>query len=205
PLPSSAVTTASAPVVPGATPMDLAAHPETVGRPVFGVQIRICDPLGEELPDGEEGEVCVRSAYVMLGYWEDPAATAAAIDADRWLRTGDLGTVRDGLLYLTSRRSDLIVRGGENVYPVEVEQVLETAPGVRESVVLGDDDEEYGQVPVAVVVTKPGAPVTVDDLAAHLEDQLATFKHPVRWRITTEPLPRNATGKVVRREVTLPD
>lgn len=197
--------TESATAVAVATPMDLAAHPETVGRPVFGVQMRICDPLGEELPDGEEGEVCVRSAYVTLGYWEDPSATAAAIDADRWLRTGDLGVLRGGLLYLTSRRSDLIVRGGENVYPVEVEQVLETVPGVRESVVLGDDDEEYGQVPVAVVVTKASEPVTEDELVAHVQDRLAAFKHPVRWRITTEPLPRNATGKVVRREVDLPD
>ncbi|MFD8566878.1 class I adenylate-forming enzyme family protein [Streptomyces sp. NPDC059639] len=188
--------------IAAATPQDLVEAPGTLGRPVMGVSVEIRDPLGQVLPAGEEGEVCVRSAFNMLGYWNDPAATEAALDADRWLRTGDLGLLdADGRLRLVSRRSDLIIRGGENVYPAEVEAVIAAYPGVRECVVLGVPHTDLGQEVAAVVVTAPGSDVTREGLHAHAREELAHFKVPCHWRLTTEGLPRNATGKVLRRHV----
>jgi acyl-CoA synthetase (AMP-forming)/AMP-acid ligase II len=184
-----------------ATPAELAAYPETVGRPILGVEVEIRDPDGRAVPDGAEGEICVRSPYVMLGYWNDPAATAAAIDGRRWLRTGDFGTLAEGRLHLSGRRSDLILRGGENVYPIEIENALDEHPAVLESAVLGVPHEDLGQeVAAVVVVAEPGA-VTPEQLRAFVAERLAYFKVPSRWVITAEPLPRNATGKVVRREI----
>lgn len=187
-----------------ATPLDLAEHPGTLGRPTLTVEMEIRDPFGVVLPDGEAGEVCVRAPFIMLGYWDNPAATSAAIDKDRWLHTGDIGTMRDGLLYLSSRRSDLILRGGENVYPTEVEQCLDECPGVIECIVLGAPDDDLGQIVVAVVVTSAADPVTVAALDEWVGARLAYFKRPARWRITTNRLPRNATGKITRRAVRLP-
>ncbi|WP_280266860.1 class I adenylate-forming enzyme family protein [Nocardia wallacei] len=184
-----------------ATPPELAAHPETVGRPILGVAVEIRDPDGTPLPDGEEGEICVRSPYVMLGYWNDEAATAAAIDAGRWLRTGDFGTLEDGRLRLSGRRSDLILRGGENVYPTEIENVLDEHPAVLESAVLGVPHDDLGQEVAAVVVVAEPATVTEVALRDFAAARLAYFKVPARWVITDKPLPRNATGKVVRREI----
>ncbi|WP_433873034.1 class I adenylate-forming enzyme family protein [Saccharopolyspora sp. CA-218241] len=186
-----------------ATPADLAEHPDAVGRPVVGVQLEIRDPAGRALPDGEEGEVCLRSMYNMLGYWEDPEATAHALREDRWLHTGDLGVRSGGLLRLSSRRSDLILRGGENVYPAEVEFALADHPAVRECLVLGVADADLGQAVGAVVVTGQDGAVRADELADHLRERLAYFKVPTVWRLTTDPLPRNATGKVVRARVRL--
>ncbi|RMI34905.1 class I adenylate-forming enzyme family protein [Nocardia stercoris] len=183
-----------------ATPLELAADLECVGRPIIGVTVEIRDPFGAALPDGEEGEICIRSPYVMLGYWNDDAATAATIDAERWLRTGDFGTIVDGRLRISGRRTDLILRGGENVYPTEVEYALEEHPAVHESVVLGVEHPDLGQEVAAVIVADPGT-VTADELRAFAAERLAYFKVPARWRITAEPLPRNASGKVVRRDV----
>jgi acyl-CoA synthetase (AMP-forming)/AMP-acid ligase II len=165
------------------------------------VQIR--DPQGRVVPDGQEGEICVRSPYVMLGYWNDEAATAAAIDHERWLRTGDFGILEDGRLRLSGRRTDLILRGGENVYPIEIENALDEHPAVVESAVLGVPHENLGQeVAVVVVVTDTGA-VGESELRGFAAERLAYFKVPSRWVVTTKPLPRNATGKVVRRELDL--
>lgn len=193
--------TESCTAIAAASPQDLEEAPGTLGRPVTGVRLEIRDPAGQVLPDGEEGEVCVRSAFNMLGYWGDPAATADAVDADRWLRTGDLGRLEDGRLYLVSRRSDLIIRGGENVYPAEIETVIAEHPGVRECLVIGVPHPDLGQEVAAVVVTEPGTGLTEETLRAHVADELAYFKVPKRWRLTTESLPRNATGKVLRRAV----
>ncbi|WP_127782769.1 class I adenylate-forming enzyme family protein [Rhodococcus sp. X156] len=185
-----------------ATAADLAANPGTLGRPIVTVALEIRDPFGDRLPDGEEGEVCVRSPFVMLGYWNNPEATAQAIDSGRWLRTGDIGVFENGMLRLTTRRSDLILRGGENVYPVEVEQSLDECPGVVECVVYGVAHADLGQEVAAVVVTDPANQVTEDQLRTYAEEHLAYYKRPVRYRITTDALPRNATGKIIRREVT---
>lgn len=186
-----------------ATAPELEAFPGTLGSPIVGVSMEIRDPFGERVPDGTEGEVCVRSPYVMLGYWADPAATDAAITADGWLRTGDYGTVENGRLRLTGRRSDLILRGGENVYPTEIEQRLDEHPDVVESAVIGVDNDDLGQEVAAVVVLRSTSTATEDDLRAFCAEQLAYYKIPTVWRITQDLLPRNATGKILRRAVTV--
>ncbi|MFE6861798.1 class I adenylate-forming enzyme family protein [Nocardia sp. NPDC057668] len=187
-----------------ATPPELAADNETVGRAIVGVSLEIRDPDGKPVPDGEEGEICLRSPYVMLGYWNDDLATGAAIDENRWLRTGDFGTLRAGKLYISGRRSDLILRGGENVYPQEIENILDAHPLVRESAVVGVPHEDLGQQVAAIVVVDDPATVTADELRDHIANNLAYFKVPAHWLITADPLPRNATGKVLRRELTFP-
>ncbi|MBY8856606.1 acyl--CoA ligase [Nocardia sp. CA2R105] len=184
-----------------ATPAELEQFPGTLGRPIIGVNLEIRDPEGNPAPEGVEGEVCVRSPYVMLGYWADQAATDAAITPERWLRTGDFGIVENGLLRLVGRRSDLILRGGENVYPTEIEQCLDEHPDVLECVVIGTPHEDLGEEVSAVVVVQPGSVVTSEDLRGYAAERLSYFKVPSRWRFTGEPLPRNATGKLIRRGI----
>jgi acyl-CoA synthetase (AMP-forming)/AMP-acid ligase II len=179
-----------------AGPAELAAHPDAVGTPIVTVSVDIRHADGQPCPEGVEGEVWLRSQFVMLGYWRDPEATAAAITPDGWLRTGDIGSLRDGRLYLTSRRSDLILRGGENVYPAEVEAVLGEHPDVLECAVYGRDDADLGQEVAAVVVTS--GRLTEAELREYLRERIALYKVPSRWLITAEPLVRTATGKVVR-------
>ena len=186
-----------------ASPLDLAEAPDSVGRPIISVQLEVRDESGHAVAEGVEGEVCVRSQFVMQGYWRDPDATAAAIRADRWLHTGDIGVIEQGRLRLSTRRSDLILRGGENVYPVEVEQVLAEHPLVREGAVFGVDHADLGQEVAAVVVVDDLGALTEDDLAKYVADNLAYYKVPTKWRLTTEPLPITATGKVARRDVSL--
>jgi acyl-CoA synthetase (AMP-forming)/AMP-acid ligase II len=184
-----------------ASPADLAEAPGTLGRPIATVELEIRDEFNQSLPEGAEGEICVRSAFNMLGYWNEPEATARAIDTDRWLHTGDIGTVEQGRVRLTARRSDLIIRGGENVYPAEVEAALIEHPAVQECIVLGRLHEDLGQEVCTVVVTDARQPLTEADLADFLRDRVAYYKVPTSWRLTSEPLPRNATGKVVRTRV----
>ncbi|MEV7431781.1 class I adenylate-forming enzyme family protein [Nocardioides sp. NPDC092400] len=198
--------TESCTAVAAANPMDLAEAPGTLGHPIVGVELEVRDGQGRPVPDGVEGEICVRSAYNMLGYWEDDEATERTIRADRWLHTGDLG-VRDeaGRISLSSRRSDLIIRGGENVYPAEVEGVLAEHPDVAECIVMGVTHAELGQEVGAVVVPTAGAQLEglEERLREHAAGALAYFKVPTRWKVARSPLPRNATGKVVRREIAL--
>jgi long-chain acyl-CoA synthetase len=170
---------------------ELQDNPTTVGRPVATVDVKV----------DESGEILVHGPLVMLGYWRNEAATRAVVDDRRWLRTGDLGEIRDGLLYLSSRRTDLILRGAENVYPAEIENCLEEHPAVDEVAVVGLPDDEFGQHVAAVVVPAPGVPVDEAELAAFVKERLAYFKVPSRWFIREAPLPRTATGKVVRGDV----
>lgn len=186
-----------------ASPMDLAEAPGTLGSPTIGVEIEIRDVLGAAVPDGVEGEVCARSAYNMLGYWNDEVATAATIRPDGWLHTGDIGVLEQGRLRLSSRRSDLIIRGGENVYPAEIEAHLSEHPDVVECVVKGVPHDDLGQEVAAVVVTRPGAILTEVQLREYAAGGLAYFKVPTQWRLTEDSLPRNATGKVIRPRVQL--
>ena len=168
---------------------DLLLQPDTVGRALPTVELEVRD-----------GEIFVRSPLVMLGYWRNEEATDAAIGRGRWLRTGDLGHLDDdGLLYLSARRYDLIIRGGENVYPVEIENCLEGHPAVAECVVVGLDDEEFGQQVCAVVVLR--APVAIPELREFVGQRLAAFKVPTRWVLRDDPLPRTATDKVLRSKV----
>ncbi|CAM3345376.1 AMP-binding protein [Nocardioides dubius] len=184
-----------------ATPAELSADPETVGGAVPTMQVRVCDHADRPVPDGVEGEVHIRGPLVMLGYWRNPEATAAGTASDGWFRTGDLGVMNAGRLRICSRRSDLILRGGENIYPAEVEDQLTQHPGVAECIVVGVPDADMGQAVAAVVVARPGAELDEEVLRAHLEPRLARYKIPTEWRIGTTPLPRNATGKVNRREL----
>jgi acyl-CoA synthetase (AMP-forming)/AMP-acid ligase II len=181
-----------------AGPQDLLEHPDTVGRPIATTQVEIRDPDGNPVPEGVEGEIHIRSPLVMLGYWRNADATRDSILPGRWLKTGDIGTIRDGLLFLSARRTDLILRGGENVYPAEIENCLEAHPAVRECVVLGVPHEELGQEVKAIVVPREGATADPDELREYLAGRLAAFKVPSAWEIRTEGLPRNATGKVLR-------
>jgi acyl-CoA synthetase (AMP-forming)/AMP-acid ligase II len=184
-----------------ASALDLAMRPGTVGRPVVGVELQIRDADGRVLPDGVEGEICIRSAYAMTGYWRDEAATAAMFTGDGWMRTGDIGSLRDGYLFMSTRRTDLILRGGENVYPAEIEAVLDEHPAVVESAVFGVDHPDLGQEVAVVVVTSGG--VTEDELRAYAAEHLAYYKVPSQWRLQSESLPRTATGKIVRTNLAL--
>ncbi|GAA3113420.1 class I adenylate-forming enzyme family protein [Streptosporangium carneum] len=186
-----------------ASAAELLADPETVGAPVPTMEVEVRDGAGDPVPDGVEGEICLRGAQMMLGYWRNPEATAASNAPRRWFRTGDLGTMTGGRLRVSSRRSDLILRGGENVYPAEVEHRLSTHPAVRECIVLGAPHPDFGEEVAAVVVVAPGATVTEDELREHTRARIARYKVPTRWVITTEELPRNATGKVNRGQVEL--
>ncbi|MGX6509439.1 class I adenylate-forming enzyme family protein [Rhodococcus sp. SJ-2] len=186
-----------------ATAPEIEAFPGTLGSPILTVSMEIRDPFGEKVDEGVEGEICVRSPFVMLGYWDNDAATASAITADGWLRTGDFGTLENGRLRLTGRRSDLILRGGENVYPTEIEQALDEHPDVQECAVIGVDDNDLGQEVGAVVVLHAGSNATEDDLRDFLKERLAYFKVPKTWRVTQDLLPRNATGKIIRRDLSV--
>ena len=170
----------------------------TAGAPLPGLELRIVDAQGQPLPAGEEGTIAVRGPTLMRGYLDDEAATAEVLQ-DGWLHTGDLGRMDPrGRLTVLARRTDLILSGGENVYPAEVEAVLSAHPGVAEVAVVGRPDSRWGQVPVAVVVPRPAA--ALDDLRAWARARLAAFKVPAEV-VPATALPRTAAGKVDRAAV----
>lgn len=168
-------------------------RPGTVGLPMAHVAVRICDEAGAQVPDGTTGELWVKGPNVCAGYWRRPDATAAAW-RDGWFRTGDLGVrAPDGYITLQGRRSDLIISGGFNIYPREIEELILEQPGVREATVLGVADPVRGEVPVAYVVVD--AAFDEAAVAARLRTQLASFKQP-RAFVRVESIPRTALGKV---------
>ena len=174
----------------------------TVGRPRAGVEMTIRDGDGRPLQAGDVGEVCLRSAAVMCGYHRDPEATRAAFTADGAVRTGDLGWADDtGRLHLVGRSKEMYVRGGENVFPVEVEGVLAEHPGVAEVAVVPRQDDVMGEIGVAVVVPRPGAAPTLADLRGFGAERLAAYKLPEALELV-DALPRNAMEKVDRRALT---
>jgi acyl-CoA synthetase (AMP-forming)/AMP-acid ligase II len=177
---------------------ELEAHPESVGRALPTITVEIRDPEGRALPEGAEGEVYIRGPLVMKEYWRNPEATAQTILPGRWLRTGDIGRLEDGRLTIESRKRDLILRGAENVYPAEIELCLEAHPDVREAAVVGVDHPELGQEVKAIVVLAPGRAFDPDALARFVAGRLAYYKIPSHWEERREPLPRNATGKVLK-------
>jgi acyl-CoA synthetase (AMP-forming)/AMP-acid ligase II len=174
------------------------AEPTATGHVLPTMQVQIRDDDGNEVAEGTNGRVCVKSAYTMLGYWENPDATAEAIDDDFWLDTGDIGRMVGELLFIDSRARDMILHNGENVYPVEIEYRLDEHPDVQECAAYGLEDPETGQAVAASVVPKPGRTLDEDSLRDWCAESLAGFKVPTRWDIRTEPLPRNAAGKVVK-------
>jgi len=174
----------------------------TNGRAVPGVEVRIAAAGGNDpLPAGEEGELLVRGDIVMLGYLDDPAATAEAIDADGWLHTGDVGKVDEaGNLMITDRLKDMYISGGFNVYPAEIEQALARMDGVADVAVVGIPDERMGEIGKAFVVPRPGSELTEADVIAFARERLANYKAP-RQVAFTDLLPRNASGKVLKNDL----
>jgi acyl-CoA synthetase (AMP-forming)/AMP-acid ligase II len=172
----------------------------SAGRAYPWVELRTVDPVtGGDAAPGEVGEVLIRSVQVTPGYWRKPEETAQAIDADGWLHTGDAGYLdEDGYLFLTDRIKDMIVTGAENVYPIEVEDVLAGHPDVADVAVIGVPDEKWGETVKAVVVRREGSDVDADTLVAHARERLAGFKRP-RSVDFVDTLPRNPSGKLLKR------
>ena len=164
-----------------------------------GVSIRITDDRGDVVPDGADGNIEARSSQSMLGYWHNDEANAETILPGRWIRTGDFGRIEHGVLFIASRLRDLIIRGGENIYPFEIEYRLDQHPDVIEAAVYGVDDAVYGQAVKAIVVVSPGATLTADEVQAFCAETLASYKVPAVVEIRTDPLPRTATGKVMKQ------
>jgi long-chain acyl-CoA synthetase len=167
--------------------------------------MKIVDVDGSELPRGEVGEIVIRGHNVMKGYWNRPEATAQAINPDGWFHSGDLGRVDDdGYFYIVDRIKDLIIRGGYNVYPREVEEVLYEHPAVQEAAVIGLPHPELGEEVAAAVVLKAGEDVGADDLRAYVKQRVAAFKYPrVTWIV--DELPKGPSGKIAKREIQVPD
>ena len=192
--------TESASVATSNTGDDYRTHPDSVGRPAPTVEIGVVDPDGHPVPTGATGEIWLRGPTIMRrGYWNRPDATAEAITPDGWFRSGDIGRFdEDGFLYLVDRAKDMIIRGGENVYCVEVEQVLFEHPDVVDAAVVGVPHKVLGEEVKAVVQLKPGSSATVEDLRTHCSARLANFKVPEYVELRDEPLPRNPAGKVLK-------
>jgi malonyl-CoA/methylmalonyl-CoA synthetase len=168
----------------------------TVGLPLPGVELRIRDDKGLPVATGEIGGIQVKGPNVFKGYWRMPEKTADEFTSDLWFKTGDVGKLdADGYVTIVGRSKDLIISGGYNVYPAEVEGFINALPGVAESAVVGVPHPDFGEVGVAVVVPRPGAALDGDALLATLKDRIANFKVPKRAFVVTE-LPRNAMGKV---------
>jgi long-chain acyl-CoA synthetase len=182
---------------------DRARKPGTIGQAIAGVDMRVQDDAGVPLPAGEVGEIAVRGHNVMKGYWGRPAETAEVL-ADGWLRTGDLGWMdSEGYFSIVDRKKDMIIRGGLNVYPREVEELLYEHPAVAAAAVIGVPDERLGEEVAAVVTLKPGASATPDELREFVKSQLAAYKYPRSVWIVAE-LPYGDTGKILKRAIVVP-
>ena len=174
----------------------------SIGKPIWGVEIRIIDTDEQPLAPGPQniGEIVIRGHNVMKGYYKNPEVTAEAFRGG-WFHTGDLAYVdEDGYLFIVDRKKDLIIRGGFNVYPREIEDVLYGHLAIAEAAVIGRPDERLGQEVVAVVTLKPGADATSEDLIAYCKERLAAYKYPREVRIVDE-LPKGPTGKIQKKEL----
>ncbi|PRH79041.1 long-chain fatty acid--CoA ligase [Streptomyces solincola] len=173
---------------------------QSAGRPYPGVRVKILDERGRELPPGEVGEVCLHTPARMVAYWGLPDQTGETL-VDGWIHTGDAGYQdADGYLFIRDRIKDAVLVAGENVYPAEVENALESHPRVAEAVVVGAPDERWGECVHAFVVPGPGRPPTAGELHTHLVPRLAAFKLPARYELI-DAVPRNPSGKILRREL----
>ncbi|OBI14402.1 long-chain fatty acid--CoA ligase [Mycobacterium sp. E2497] len=176
----------------------------SIGTPIEGVEMRVVDMGGAEVPQGQTGEIQIRGHNVMKGYWNLPDATRAAITPDGWLNTGDVGRVdSDGYFYIVDRTKDMIIRGGYNVYPREIEEVLYEHPAVAEAAVVGVPHDFLGEEVGAAVALKDGTAVTTDELVEHVKARVAAYKYPrLVWLV--DALPKGPTGKVQKRDITVP-
>jgi fatty-acyl-CoA synthase len=182
---------------------DLEHRTETVGRVLPHIEVKIVDPTnGVTVERGTAGELCTRGYSVMLGYWDEPERTAEAVDAGRWMHTGDLAVMRDdGYLAIVGRIKDMIIRGGENVYPREIEEFLYTHPKISDVQVVGVPDERYGEEILACVIPRdPADPPTLKELSDFCAGQLAHFKAPRHLRILSA-FPMTVSGKVRKVEL----
>jgi acyl-CoA synthetase (AMP-forming)/AMP-acid ligase II len=173
----------------------------SAGRPLPGVEIRVCSADGVVLPVGEIGEVTCRGGQITVGYWRYPEGAATQVIRDGWLRTGDAGYLDpDGYLYICDRVKDMIISGGENIYPAEVEEALYAHPDVSDVAVIGVPDERWGEVPKAIVVRRPGCTLSEEELIEFTRTRIARFKVP-RSVDFVDALPRNTSGKILKREL----
>jgi long-chain acyl-CoA synthetase len=177
----------------------------SAGKPHPSIELRVVDPeTGKDAELGEVGEVWTRSAFNMAGYWAKPDDTAATIDTEGWLRTGDAGYFdAEGYLYLHDRIKDMVVSGGENIYPAEVENVLLSHPDVVDAAVIGVPDPKWGETVKAIVVLAPGATLDEAGVIGHCRENLAHYKCPTSVD-TADALPRNPSGKILKRELRAP-
>ncbi|MFN8215010.1 MAG: long-chain fatty acid--CoA ligase [Solirubrobacterales bacterium] len=177
--------------------------PGSIGTPLEDVEMKVVDENDEEVPQGEIGEIVIRGHNVMKGYWRQPEATAEAMRGG-WFHSGDMARVdEDGYFFIVDRKKDLIIRGGYNVYPREVEEILYEHPKVREAAVLGLPDEEWGEEIGAAVVLHEGEEIAPEELSAYVREQIAAYKYPrVVWFL--DELPKGPTGKILKREIAAP-
>ena len=173
----------------------------SIGRPMSDVEMGIMAEDGTLLPSGEVGEIVARGPRIMKGYWKDEEKTAKTLSADGWLHTGDMGYKdEDNYFYLAGRGDDMIIRGGENISPEEVENALHSYPKIEEVAVIGVPDPEWGQEPAAVVVLKEGETATPEEIMEYCRGQLSGFKRP-RYVYFTDALPRNQMGKILKKDL----
>lgn len=180
---------------------EFARHPTSTGRITLTTEVELRDAQGRPVEPGSEGEVHVRSPYVMLGYWNDPEATARALKPGGWLALGDVARFEEELLFIDSRARDMILVSAENVSPTEVEYRLEAHPRVREAAVVAVDDAVTGDAVAALVVVDPPIGNLAEELEAHCRAALAHYKVPTVWLVVSEPLPRTPSGKIIKSEV----
>ena len=182
---------------------DKERKPGSIGTPIAGVKMKIMDEQGKDLGVGEVGEIVIQGPNVMKGYWQLPEATEAAI-VDGWFHTGDLAkTDEDGYFFIVDRKKDMIIRGGYNIYPREIEEVLYEHPAIREAAVVGVPDAMLGEEVGAAVVLKEGATATAEEIRDHVKAQVAAYKYPRHvWFV--DELPKGSTGKILKREITAP-
>jgi fatty-acyl-CoA synthase len=173
----------------------------SVGKPMMFTEAKLLDPEGNPVATDEVGELCLRGPHVCRGYWNNPVATAQVLDAEGWFHTGDLASRdEDGFFYIAGRSKDMIISGGVNIYPAEIEKELLDHPAIAEVSVIGTTDEKWGEVPIAVVALKAGASISDLELIDFLRPRINKIKLP-RQVIFIEALPRNAYGKVLKLEL----
>jgi long-chain acyl-CoA synthetase len=184
--------------------MERERRPGSIGTPIKGVEMKLAGPDGAALGPDEVGEIWVRGHNVMKGYWRRPDATADVFDPDGWFKTGDMARVdADGYYYIVDRKKDMIIRGGYNVYPREIEEVLYEHPDVREAAVIGIPHPEYGEEVAAAIQVVSGASVTPEELRDYVKQQVAGYKYPrVVWFM--DELPKGPTGKILKKEIKAP-
>ena len=184
---------------------DRERKPGSIGTPIEGVEMQVWDDDGNELPQGEVGEIVIRGHNIMKGYWNRPEANEEAITEAGWFRTGDMAKVdEDGYFFIVDRKKDLIIRGGYNVYPREIEEVLYEHPAIQEAAVVGVPHDELGEEVGAAVVLKQGESLDADELKSYVKEQVAAYKYPRRiWFV--DELPKGPTGKILKREIKVPE